>query len=307
MKKRSFLSIISLLLGLFLLAGCSQNQQAQTEQIKDTEGQAYSIKIGGSSTLSPVIAKCADNFTEKYKTWNKIDPKLPEEAITIFVSSGGSGFGVKSTINGTVDIGLASREITNSEKEKMAKGNIFKMGSDALTIAVNPQNPVLKVKPNLTADEIKRIFSGEIKTWKQLDPGLSDTPIVIAVRDLGGGASQVFDELVMKGTPVAKEALQLPSMGALAGKVMENANAIGYVSVGLVTQNQNKLAVLKVDGIEPTVENIALGKYKIARPLLLLTKDKPDARQQLFIDYLLSADGLKIVEDMGFIPPASRQ
>ena len=306
MRERRFLSIILLILGLFLLAGCDQSQQTKVEQVKDSASKAYSIKIGGSSTLSPVIAKCADNFTEKYKTWNKVDPKLPEEPIAIFVSSGGSGFGVKSTINGTVDIGLASREITNSEKEKMAKGNIYKMGSDALTIAVNPQNLVLKVKPNLTADELKRIFAGEIKTWKQLDAGLPDTPIVIAVRDLGGGASQIFDELVMKGTPVAKEALQLPSMGALAGKVMENANAIGYVSVGLVKQNQGKIGVLNVDGVEPTIENIAGGKYKIARPLLMLTKDKPDDQQQLFIDYLLSADGLKVVEDMGFIPPAAK-
>lgn len=302
MGRGKYLAVILALLTFMLLAGCGQSQQPKAGS-GDAAAKAQSIKIGGSSTLAPVVAKCADDFTEKYKTWNKVDPKLPEEPIIIFVSTGGSGFGVKAAIDGTVDIGLASRDIKDSEKEKMPNGKIFKMGSDALTIAVNPKNPVLQVKPSVTTDEVKRIFAGEIKAWKDLDGNLPGRPIVIAVRDLGGGASQVFDELVMKGTPVAKEAIQTPSMGALAAKVMENADAIGYVSTGLVKQNEGKIAVLNVEGVAPTTENINSGRYKIARPLLVFTKDKPDQRQQLFIDYLLSDNGLKVVEEMGFIPP----
>lgn len=304
MKKNKFLALIAFLLGLLLLAGCGQGQQTKTEQPKDTAAKAQSIKIGGSSTLAPVIAQCADDFTTKNTTWNKVNSTLPEEPIVIFVSTGGSGFGVKSAVDGTVDIGLVSREIKDAEKEKMPNGKIFKIGSDVLTIAVNPQNPVLQVKPDLKIDEVKRIFAGEIKTWKELDAKLPDSPIVVCVRDLGGGASQVFDELVMKGTPVTKEALQIPSMGALAGKVMENKEAIGYVSSGMVNQNPGKISVLSVDGVTPSLENITSGKYKISRPLLLITKDKPDTRQQLFIDYLLSEKGLKVVEAMGFVPLA---
>jgi ABC-type phosphate transport system, periplasmic component len=116
--------MIVLLLSFLLLAGCGQERQ-EKENPKDAAGTAQSIKIGGSSTLAPVIAKCADDFTEKYKTWNKVDPKLPEEPIVIFVSTGGSGFGVKAATDGTVDIGLASREIKDSEKEKMPNGQIF--------------------------------------------------------------------------------------------------------------------------------------------------------------------------------------
>ncbi len=302
--RNRFITVLAFLLGLLLLVGCGQSQQQQTEQPGDAITKAQSIKIGGSSTLAPVIAKCADNFTEKHKTWNKVEPKLPEEPIIIFVSSGGSGFGIKSAVDGTVDIGLTARDVKDSEKEKMPDGKIFKIGSDVLTIAVNPKNPVLQVKPDLTTDEVKRIFAGEIKTWKQLDAALPDRPIVVAVRDLGGGASQVFDETVMKGTPVSKDALQIPSMGALAGKVMENADSIGYVSSGMVNQNKGKIAVLSVDGIAPNLENITSGKYKIARPLLLVTKGQPDTQQQLFIDYLLSDDGLTVVEEMGFVPSA---
>ncbi len=200
---------------------------------------------------------------------------------------------------------MTARDIKDSEKEKMPNGKIYRLGTDALTIAVNPKNPVLQVKPDVTTEEVKKIFAGEISTWKQLDERLPDRPIIVAVRDLGGGASQVFDELVMKGTPIAKEALQIPSMGALAAKVMENADAIGYVSTGMVAQNEGKISVLSVEGIAPTAENISSGKYKIARPLLIFTKEEPKGQLKFFIDYLMSEKGRQVVEEMGFIPAAN--
>ncbi|RYD02234.1 hypothetical protein N752_25825 [Desulforamulus aquiferis] len=72
----------------------------------------------------------------------------------------------------------------------------------------------------------------------------------------------------------------------------------------MVKQNEGKISVLKIDEVEPTTENIASGEYKIARPLLLVTKEQPDEKQQIFIDYLLSEKGLTVVEELGFIPPA---
>lgn len=288
--------LLLLIVSLAVTAGCgSTNTQAPAP--KDS-----SIRIGGSSTLAPTIANCANDFTEKYQTWKKVNDQLPDEQIVIFVASGGSGLGVNSAINGTVDIGLVSREIKDSEKAKLPNHKFYTLGYDALTIAVNPKNPVLQVKPNLTAEEVKKIFSGELKTWQQLDASLPNRPIVVAVRDLGGGATQAFDEAIMKGTPITKEAIQLPSMGALAGKVQENVDAIGYVSVGFVQADKAKFGVLSVNGIAPTSENIAAGKYQIARPLIIITKDKPDDKQQNFIEYLLSENGYKAIEAMGFVP-----
>lgn len=293
--------IFSLILTLVLLvAGCGTS----TTETQPTK--AYSIKLGGSSTLAPVIAKCADDFTEKYKTWNKVKEGFADEPISIFVATGGSGYGIKSAMNGTVDVGLVSRVITDAEKQKLSNHKIYTLGYDALTIAVNPANPIVNVKPNLTKEEVKRIFAGEIKSWKELDPSLPDRAPVIAIRDLGGGASQAFDETVMKGTPVSKDAIQCPSMGALAAKVQENADAIGYVSTGLVKQNQGKIAVLSVDGIEPTSENIVNGSYSISRPLLIISKSPTDEREQYFINYLTSEQGLKTLENMGFVPAKSK-
>ena len=252
--------------------------------------------------MSPIIAKCADNFTEEFKTWDKVDANLPAENIVIFVSTGGSGFGVKSTLDGTFDLGLVARTLKDEEKAELEGGQTYQIGSDVLTIAVNPNNPITTIKPDISREELKNIFAGEITTWNQLDPALPDKAIIVAVRDLGGGASEVFDTAVMKGTPISKDAQQIPSMGALAGKVMENDMAIGYVSSGLVNQNADKLFALSIDGIAPTLENIKSGEYDIGRPLLIITKSEPTAKQQAFLDYLMSDKGFAVVEDLGYIP-----
>lgn len=297
MKERKWLIILLVsILALCLLSGCTGNG-------KDTAAaDDKAVKIGGSSTLAPIIAKCADNFTEEYKTWNKVDAGLPEEPIVIFVSTGGSGFGLKSAVDGTFDLGMVSKDLSDEEKEQFAEGSIVQLGSDVLDIAVNPANPIAEVKPDLSTEELVAIFSGKVKTWKELDPALPDKQIVVAVRDVGGGASEVFDKAVMKGTAISAEALQIPSMGALAGKIMDNEDTIGYVSSGLVNQNPDKIKPLSVDGIAPTNENISSGKYKISRPLLLVSKDKPNEREKLFLDYLQSDKCTKVVEELGYVP-----
>ncbi len=301
MKKRKWLSVLlSCIFAITMLAGCAGNEAGGENNAAPKED--YSIKIGGSSTLAPIIAQCADNFTEEFKTWDKVDASLPEEPIVIFVSTGGSGFGLKSAIDGTFDFGMVSKTLKYEEKEQFAEGSITQLGSDVLVICVNSANPVAQVKPDLTTEELVAIFSGQIKNWQELDPALPKRPIVVAVRDLGGGASEVFDSAVMKGTPISDEALQIPSMGALAGKIMDNADTIGYVSSGLVNQNPDKIKPLSVDGIAPTLENINSGAYKIGRPLLLVSKDTPDNMEQKFLDYLLSEKGLKVVEDLGYVP-----
>lgn len=303
MKKKVCLAVLLIaFLALGVFAGCSSNEPGGESNPATNED--VSIKIGGSSTLAPIIAQCADQFTEEFKTWDKVDASLPEEPIVIFVSTGGSGFGLKSAIDGTFDFGMVSKNLKDEEKANFADGTITHLGSDVLVIGVNANNPVAQVKPDMTTEELVAIFSGQIKNWKEVEPSLPDRPIVVAVRDLGGGASEVFDTAVMKGTPISDEALQIPSMGALAGKIMDNADTIGYVSSGLVNQNPDKIIPISVDGIAPTLENINSGAYKVGRPLLLVSKEAPNDREQKFLDYLLSEQGLKVVEEMGYIPVA---
>ena len=311
MKKIKVLSIVLVL--MMVLVACSneqpavqdaENNTAQNEKTDDTVKDEFNAQIlfNGSSTLAPVMASISTNFIEGNVTWDKVDPSFPSENIAIYVSAGGSGQGVKSVIDKTSDFGMIARSVKDSEKEKLTELKEFKIGIDALTLGVNPNNPILNLKDSLTKDEIIKIFSGEFKTWKDLDASLPDKEIVVVTRDIGGGAHEVFQSKIMGDVEVKSDAIQAPSMGALVTKVIENEYAIGYASFGVVNQNVGKIATLKVDGVEATAENIVNGSYIIQRPLIALFNGELTAAQQVFMDYVLSEEGMAVVESMGFVP-----
>lgn len=316
MKKLNILSIVLAL--MLVLVGCAQEQpapaapekpaenveQAEQPAAEEPKADEFSAQIlfNGSSTLAPVMAAISTNFIEGNVTWEKVDASFPEENIAIYVSAGGSGQGVKSVIDKTSDFGMVARTVKDTEKEKLPELKEFKVGVDALTLGVNPNNPVLTVKDNLTKDEIVKIFSGEFKTWKDLDASLPEKEIIVVTRDIGGGAHEVFQSKIMGETQVKADAIQAPSMGALVTKIIENEYAIGYASFGVVNQNIGKVSTLKVDGVEATEENIINGSYIIQRPLIAIFNGELTAPQQAFMDYVMSEEGMSVVESMGFVP-----
>lgn len=299
-KKKSLLAFSLVLSLMIMLTSCGAKGE---ESKKETDVKATSqIMFNGSSTLAPVISKIATNFTEKNGKWNKADSSLPESDITIYVSSGGSGAGVKSVVDKTADFGLLARGVKDEEKSKIEGLKEYKVGIDALTISVNPKNPITKVKGSLTTEEIKKIFSGEYKTWDQVESSLPKKEIVVVTRDIGGGAHEVFQKNIMGDAEVSKEAIQAPSMGALVAKIIENEYAIGYASFGVAKQNEGKVTPLKVDNVEATDATIIDGSYKIQRPLLIIGRGELTPLQKSFMDYIKSDEGIKVIDEMGFIP-----
>lgn len=319
MKKKIFIVLLAVAL---LLVGCgggntppaddnTGNEAVNNEAVGEETNEGAeetpadfdpTMTFNGSSTLAPVISSISTDFIEEYGTWDKVDENLPEENIAIYVSAGGSGAGAKSVIDGTGDFGMLAREVKEEEKAKIEDYQEFKLGIDALTISVNPENKVTDIKGNLTTDELQKIFSGEYKLWSDLDPALDSEEIVVVTRDLGGGAHSVFQDNVMGDKQVREDAIQAPSMGALVQKVMENKNAIGYASFGMVQQNEGKLIPLSVDGTEATKENIQSGEYKISRPLLVIHSGELTETQKLFVDVLTGETGQAKIEEMGFVP-----
>lgn len=301
MKKISLLLCVMLIM-VTVFAGCSDN--TQTPNTKDNASEEFQSQIlfNGSSTLAPVLAQISTNFIEGFVKWNKIDETFPEKNIAIYVSAGGSGQGVKSVIDKSSDFGMVARSVKDSEKEQLPELKEYKVGIDALTIAVNPKNPILNIKDDLSTEDILKIFSGEYKKWSDIDSSLPEKEIVVVTRDIGGGAHEVFQSKVMGDTLVKSDAIQAPSMGALVTKIIENEYAIGYASFGIVNQNADKIKTLKVDGIEASKENIVNGSYKIQRPLIVIKNGELSKSEQAFIDYLMSDEGLSVVESMGFVP-----
>lgn len=197
---------------------------------------------------------------------------------------------------------MVARSVKDEEKEAIQDEQEYQVGIDALTLAVNPENPVTGVLDDLSTEQIVALFSGEYATWKDLDSSLPEEEVVVITRDINGGAHEVFQKNIMGDTEVKAEAIQASSMGELVQNIIDNQWAVGYASYGVANQNEGKVIPLKVNGVAPVEENILDGSYIIQRPLLLVGSGDLTPQQQAFIDVILSEEGQATVEEMGFIP-----
>jgi len=267
------------------------NGEPQEAAAESLNIEAAQILFDGSSSLAPVIATIAAELEGQ-----------SDQPIEVFVSSAGSGQGVSAIINQTANFGMLARDLRESEREQITDLQEYLIGIDALTVAINPENPLAAMRDGLTSEEIARIFSGAYLTWQDFDPALPNEDIVVVVRDIGGGAHEVFQTNIMGDIDVRADAIQAPSMGALINRVIENRNAIGYASFGVSYQNQQYLAFMEVDGVAPNVENILSGTYVIQRPLILIRSGQPNEAEQYFLDVIFGDLGQSIIEEIGFIP-----
>lgn len=302
MKKKILSIFLAATMAMSLAVGCGATETKTADTETKTEVESNQILFNGSSTLAPVITSIATDFFDTYGTWNSYDSALPEEDIAIYVSAGGSGQGTKAVIDGTSTFGMVARGVKDEEKEAIEDEREYQVGIDALTVAVNPENPVTEIMDDLTTEQIVSLFSGEYATWKDLDASLPEEEVVVITRDINGGAHEVFQKNIMGDAEVKADAIQASSMGELVQDIIDNPYAIGYASFGVANQNAGKVFVMKVNGVEPTTENIINGSYIIQRPLLLVGSGEPTAVQQAFLDVVLGEEGQKTVEEMGFIP-----
>lgn len=285
---------VMILAALFLCLALIPRVEAQ--EAKRFDG---TIRMGGSTTLLPVIADCASQFMEKYESWDKVDTSFPRAKILIYVTGGGSGFGIKAVMDGTVNIGMSSRDLKDAEKAQLGQYGEFLVSKDCLAFAVNKKNPLSKID-NFTREEIARVFSGEVKTFKDIDSSLPNKPILVQMRDAAGGSTEIVQTMILKEKNFTPNAIQVPSQGANLKKLETNTNTIGYLS-SVIALESSQIKVFKYEGVAPTNENVINGQYKIARPLLLLVKGTPEPSWQKFIEFVLN-DGQKIIREHGYVP-----
>ena len=257
------------------------------------------LRIAGSTTLLPVVAEASSQFMERYGTWDKVDPALPRKRILVFVTGGGSGFGVKAASDGTVEIGMSSRPLKDEEKQKLGAHQEVLLSRDAVAFAASVKSPLVK-RGNLSRQDVVRIFSGEAKTFRDLDPSLPNKPILVQMRDAAGGSTEILQKEVLGERTFAADAIQVPSQGANIKKLESNASAVGYLS-SVVAMQDEKLKVFSYEGVAPTNANVTSGTYRVTRPLLLVVKGTPGPAAAAFIAFLLG-DGQKIMAEHGYVP-----
>lgn len=261
---RIFLTIslvIILVISSFAI-GCGQSENIITE--------------GGSTTIQPLAELLAEAYMEKY----------PD--IKVDIKGGGSSVGISSAMNGLVDIGAVSRELT--EKEYNMGLNVYVLAKDAIALVVHPTQSIA----DISVEDAREIFAGNITNWSEL--GGEDREIHVVAREEGSGTRQAFEELVMEldqgGPLITSNAILQSSNGAVRTTIAGDPDSISFISLGYL---DDSLKALTLDGIEANAANSQDGTYPVVRPLLFVTRGEPNELAKGFIDFCLGPEGQEIV------------
>ncbi|MGL5540894.1 MAG: phosphate ABC transporter substrate-binding protein [Erysipelotrichaceae bacterium] len=254
--------LIALLMA-FTLVGCGAS-----------DGEAASLIVGGSTSVQGLMEALSEEYSDA----------------DVAVQGGGSSVGVQGVREGTLDIGMVSRELKDSETGLTPTV----IALDGIAVIVHPNNPVA----DLTMEQVHDIFTGKITNWNEV--GGVDKEIAVVSREEGSGTRGAFEEIVKYESAelIGTSEIQ-KSTGGVVQSVSGNENAIGYISMGSMD------AVVKgimIGGVEPTEENAKAKTYPISRPFLVVVKEgSENADAQAFIDWILSEEGQAIVADKKYI------
>lgn len=260
-------------------AGADEKSAANEKKVK--------LQIEGSTTVGPIADAFAEVFARKYKN------------VSITVKKTGSGDGAAALIDGRCDIATMSRFMKPKEFKKAVEKGIMPVAHavamDGVCVVVHPSNPVKA----LSSDQVRKIYKGEIKNWKQL--GGADKTIVVISRDTSSGTYETFHKLLMKKQKMAKGVEYVNSNPQAHARVKTTTGAIAYVGLGFVDKS---VKALEIDGVTPTRKTIATGKYPISRPLFMFTNGYPKLGSTVhaFVTFHLTEKGQEVIEAKGFVP-----
>ncbi|AKC66647.1 phosphate ABC transporter substrate-binding protein [Bacillus altitudinis] len=287
MKKNKLWLLTFLTIALLAFVTACGNSSSSGDS-KDSKGNASnkdeasgSITISGSSAMQPLVLAAAEKFMDKH-------PKAD-----IQVQAGGSGTGLSQVSEGSVQIG--NSDVFAEEKDgidaKALKDN--KVAVVGMAAAVNPEVGV----KDITKDELKKIFTGKIKNWKEL--GGKDQKITLVNRPDSSGTRATFVKYALDGATPA-EGITEDSSNTVKKLIAETPGAIGYLAFSYLTDD--KITPLSIDGVKPEESNVESGKYTIWAYEHSYTKGEPEGLAKQFLDYLMSDEVQKeIVKDQGYI------
>lgn len=273
MKKTLILVSLLLTAGLLFAGG----QKAA----ESGDGFSGNYAFGGSTTLEGFLRPAIDEFTSLHP------------GVTISYDAPGSSAGVKGALDGTYDLGAASRKIKDTEKSAGAVPVVVAL--DGVAVVVNKETVTIA---NLSMDQIKKVFSGEVTNWSAL--GGPNAEIVVVNRDEASGTRSAFGDIALGDAKFTDKAIITTGNGDMVAKVGSTPYAIGYCGFAYITRDPGIKAVT-VEGVEPTMENVLSETFPIQRPLNMVHTGDLDEVEQAFLDFLLSDDGQAIIEEEGFI------
>ena len=272
------------------------------------ENEADFPVLDGAEACYPMYASLAKNTC-----WNigEIEKKYTadrkyERENGRYVTFTNSVTGYYRLLSGEVDIFFGagpSEKIRNIAKEEGKTLELIPIAKEAFVFFAEDKNPV----DNLTYEEIRKIYSGEITNWKEV--GGPDQEILAFQRPAESG-SQIMMEYFMGDVPLKKPMTYevFNSMGGIIDQVAQYHNekgALGYTFRFFLEglHQEDRVKMLKVDGVYPSVENIQNGSYPLVTNVYaVVLETNRKAYVRAFLDYILSPEGQEIVERSGYSP-----
>lgn len=267
-----------------VLAGCGSSESKPAQPSEPTkpaqEELSGTVTASGSTALQPLVNQAAKDFMEKHKK------------VTVNVTGGGSGTGLKQVAEGSVDIGNSDVAAGAEYKDKDLKEHIVAIAPFAIVV-----NKDVKVD-NLTKEQATKIFMGEIKNWKEV--GGQDLNITVVHRPDNSGSRKLVQQIVLDGKQFTKEGVTQESSGAVVTAVSTTQGAIGYVDTPYIKEG---IKAVKFDGVEYSKESIKNGTYKLYGVERMYTKGEPKGAVKAFLDYIMSDEFQNTkVEALKFLP-----
>lgn len=261
-----------------------ESSESSSESSSEASSESSASELSGTVTLggSTSVEKCVNAFIEQFTEDNP--------GVEVTYDPTGSGAGITGAQEGSLDIGLSSRALHDDETGLTA--TTFAL--DGIAIIVNNENTL----EDISIEDIAKIAKGEVTNWS--DVGGSDGDIVMIGREAGSGTRDGFESIVGVSDECQYDQ-ELTSTGAVIAAVASNPNAIGYASLSAV---DDTIKCLTVNGVECNVENVQNGTYEIQRPFNFITVEGGTLSEaaQAFMDFCLSSDAEKLIEDAGAVP-----
>jgi len=277
---------VLLTFGLFALVGCGDTEADAGGNGGNGDALSGMLTIEGSDTMVNIAQAWAEQYMDE------------NPGVMITIRGGGSGAGIASLINGTVDFSLASRDVRPSEFEDGAAAGVeiieHTTSYDGIAVVVNPGSGVTEI----SLEDLGKVYRGEITNWSEV--GGNDIDIVLIGRDSASGTFAFFQEIVVGEDNDYSTAMRnIQTNMGIVTEVSTNPGAVGYVGMGYVTDD---LVVLEVDGVLGTVEAVRDGSYPLARRMLMNSDGAPTGLAAAFLEWIQGPAGQAIVEEEGFVP-----
>ena len=235
--------------------------------------------MAGSTSVQPFAEVLAEEFM-------RLHP-----GVNVDVQGGGSAAGIMAASSGTAEIGMSSRALAG-EEEKLWHVEIAR---DGLAMIVNPKNAV----GSLTISQARDIYAGVITEWSAV--GGANSRIHVVAREDGSGTRSAFESMLMGKVPIVSRAIIQDSNGAVRQVISSDPDAIGFLSLGLIDRS---VKAVVLDGVSPTRDNVVNGSYRLSRPFLFVARAEPTGSAGQFVDFVLSEDGMKILDAEGLVTTA---